>query len=102
MKLANSQRGFTLIEMTVSLGLFTIIMFIATSAFLSIVNTDRKARSVGQEVRHYCLLTTVLPELIVFYFLLTKMAIEQNMKNLELVLGVMEPQLHLQKLLSQV
>jgi len=46
MKLANSQRGFTLIEMTVSLGLFTIIMFIATSAFLSIVNTDRKARSV--------------------------------------------------------
>ena len=40
------RRGFTLIEMTVSLGLFTIIMFIATSAFLSIVNTDRKARSV--------------------------------------------------------
>ena len=32
--------------MTVSLGLFTIIMFIATSAFLSIVNTDRKTRSV--------------------------------------------------------
>ncbi|MFZ2303771.1 MAG: type II secretion system protein [Minisyncoccia bacterium] len=40
------KKGFTLIEMTVSLGLFTIIMFIATSAFLSIVNTDRKARSV--------------------------------------------------------
>lgn len=32
--------------MIVSLGLFTIIMFIATSAFLSIVNTDRKARAV--------------------------------------------------------
>lgn len=41
-----SKNGFTLIEMTVSLGLFTIIMFIATSAFLNIVNTDRKARSV--------------------------------------------------------
>lgn len=40
------RRGFTLVEMTVSLGLFTIIMFIATSAFLSIVNTDRKSRSV--------------------------------------------------------
>lgn len=40
-----STRGFTLLEMTVSLGLFTIIMFIATSAFLSIVNTDRKARA---------------------------------------------------------
>lgn len=46
MKLSRTQRGFTLIEMTVSLGLFTIIMFVATSAFLSIVNTDRKARSV--------------------------------------------------------
>lgn len=45
-KIKCAPRGFTLIEMTVSLGLFTIIMFIATSAFLSIVNTDRKARSV--------------------------------------------------------
>lgn len=41
-----NSRGFTLIEMTVSLGLFTIIMFIATSAFLSIVNIDRKSRAV--------------------------------------------------------
>jgi len=32
--------------MTVSIGLFIIIMFIATSAFLTIVNSDRKARSV--------------------------------------------------------
>lgn len=40
------QQGFTLVEMIVSLGLFIIIMFIATSAFLSIVNTDRKARAV--------------------------------------------------------
>lgn len=39
-------RGFTLVEMMVSLGLFTIVMFIATSSFLSIVNSDRKARSV--------------------------------------------------------
>lgn len=40
------KNGFTLVEMIVSLGLFTIIMFIATSAFLSIVNTDRKSRAV--------------------------------------------------------
>lgn len=40
------KRGFTLVEMIVSLGLFTIIMFVATSAFLSIVNTDRKARTI--------------------------------------------------------
>lgn len=38
-------RGFTLLEMTVSLGLFTIILFIATSAFLAVVNADRKSRS---------------------------------------------------------
>ena len=38
--------GFTLVEMIVSLGLFTIVMFIATSAFLTIVNADRKARAV--------------------------------------------------------
>jgi len=38
--------GFTLVEMTVSLGLFTLIMFIATSSFLSVVNVDRKSRAV--------------------------------------------------------
>ncbi|OHA79377.1 MAG: hypothetical protein A2747_02990 [Candidatus Yonathbacteria bacterium RIFCSPHIGHO2_01_FULL_44_41] len=38
--------GFTLVEMTVSIGLFTIVLFIATSAFLSIVNADRKSRAV--------------------------------------------------------
>jgi prepilin-type N-terminal cleavage/methylation domain-containing protein len=43
---SKNSRGFTLVEMTVSLGLFTIIMFIATSAFLSVVDTDRKSRSV--------------------------------------------------------
>lgn len=37
--------GFTLIEMVVSLGLFTIVLFISTSAFLSIVNADRKSRA---------------------------------------------------------
>ncbi len=46
MNTPRQQNGFTLIEMVVSLGLFTIIMFIATSAFLSIVNTDRKSRAV--------------------------------------------------------
>lgn len=46
MNTLNKKKGFTLIEMTVSLGLFTIVMFIATSAFLSVVNADRKSRSV--------------------------------------------------------
>ncbi|MCK9345254.1 MAG: type II secretion system GspH family protein [Candidatus Pacebacteria bacterium] len=44
--LNHNSQGFTLVEMTVSLGLFTIIMFIATSSFLAIVNSDRKSRSV--------------------------------------------------------
>ena len=38
-----SQRGFTLIEMIVSIGIFTIVLFIATSAFLSVVNADRRS-----------------------------------------------------------
>lgn len=43
-KSIKNKHGFTLVEMTVSIGLFTIVLFIATSAFLSIVNTDRKSR----------------------------------------------------------
>lgn len=38
--------GFTLIEMMVSVTIFTIILFISTSAFLSVVNGDRKSRAV--------------------------------------------------------
>lgn len=45
-KCVNPRSGFTLVEMMVSIGLFTIVLFIATSAFLTIVNTDRKARMV--------------------------------------------------------
>ncbi len=37
--------GFTLVEMIVSIGLFTIILFIATSAFLTVLNADRKSRA---------------------------------------------------------
>lgn len=38
-------RGFTLVEMIVSIGLFTIVLFIVSSAFLAILNADRKSRS---------------------------------------------------------
>lgn len=40
-----SKKGFTLIEMIVSIGLFTIILFIASSAFLAVLNADRKSRA---------------------------------------------------------
>ncbi|HAT68678.1 MAG: hypothetical protein A2481_01380 [Candidatus Yonathbacteria bacterium RIFOXYC2_FULL_47_9] len=42
----STQRGFTLVEMIVSIGLFTIVLFIATSAFLTVVATDRKSRAL--------------------------------------------------------
>ncbi|MBI3495157.1 type II secretion system protein [Candidatus Berkelbacteria bacterium] len=41
-----SSKGFTLVEMMVSVGIFTIILFLSTSALLSIVSTDRKSRAV--------------------------------------------------------
>lgn len=43
---SSAHRGFTLVEMIVSLGIFTIVLFIATSAFLTVVNADRKSRAV--------------------------------------------------------
>lgn len=38
-------KGFTLVEMIVAIGLFTIVLFIASSAFLSVLDTDRKSRA---------------------------------------------------------
>ncbi len=38
-------RGFTLVEMIVSVGLFTMVLFIASSAFLAVLNADRKSRA---------------------------------------------------------
>lgn len=39
------KKGFTLIEMIVSIGLFTIVLFISSSAFLAVINADRKSRA---------------------------------------------------------
>lgn len=39
------KKGFTLVEMIVSIGLFTIVLFISTSAFLAVLNADRKSRA---------------------------------------------------------
>ncbi len=46
MKRISHNQGFTLIEMVVSVGLFTVVLFMATSAFLTVVNADRKSRAV--------------------------------------------------------
>lgn len=37
--------GFTLVELIVSLGIFTAVMFIATGALLSIINVNKKAQA---------------------------------------------------------
>ena len=40
-----TNRGFTLVELIVSLGIFTAVMFIATGALLSIINVNKKAQA---------------------------------------------------------
>ncbi|KKS43584.1 MAG: hypothetical protein UV07_C0031G0003 [Candidatus Azambacteria bacterium GW2011_GWB1_42_17] len=40
-----TKRGFTLVELIVSMALFIIVVFITTSAFLSVVNLNKKARA---------------------------------------------------------
>lgn len=42
---AKTKKGFTLVEMIVAIGLFTIVLFIASSAFLAVLNADRKSRA---------------------------------------------------------
>ena len=44
-KRAGLSRGFTLIEMIVAVGIFTILMFIIVSALISMSNASRKARA---------------------------------------------------------
>lgn len=46
----SSRSGFTLIEMIVSVGLFTIVMVVATGAYLSLIALDRKARATNDLV----------------------------------------------------
>ncbi len=42
----NGQRGFSLVEMIVAVALFSIIMLVAISTLLSLVNASRKARTL--------------------------------------------------------
>jgi len=45
-KLKNKNTGFTLVELIVSLGLFTVVMMISTSALLSLSDTNKKVQSM--------------------------------------------------------
>lgn len=46
MKLKKTQRGFTLIEMIVAVGLFAVVMMVSVSALLALVNANRKAQAL--------------------------------------------------------
>lgn len=43
-------RGYTLLEMIVSVGLFSIIMLLATGAYFNLIESDRQARAVNDVV----------------------------------------------------
>ncbi len=43
-------RGFTLVEMIVSVGLFSVVMLITTAAYLAIVTLDKEARATNELV----------------------------------------------------
>lgn len=45
-----SSTGFTLVELIVSVGLFALVMLIATGAYFSLIALDRRARATNQVV----------------------------------------------------
>ena len=45
-----SARGFTLVELIVSVGLFALVMLIVTGAYFSLIALDRRARATNQVV----------------------------------------------------
>lgn len=49
------RRGFTLVELIVSLGLFTIVLFIANSAFIKVIDLNRKARATQVAIENVSL-----------------------------------------------
>ncbi len=46
------QRGFTLIEMLVSVAIFSIVMVIVAAAYLNLINLDRQARATDDVVNN--------------------------------------------------
>lgn len=42
-----SHRGFTLVELIVSIGLLSVVIVVAMSAYLSLISLDRKARATN-------------------------------------------------------
>jgi prepilin-type N-terminal cleavage/methylation domain-containing protein len=49
---AQSNSGFTLIEMLVSVGLFSVVMLVAVAAILSIIGNNKKAQGINNVVNN--------------------------------------------------
>jgi prepilin-type N-terminal cleavage/methylation domain-containing protein len=49
---SSRQRGFTLIEMLVAVGLFSVVMLVAVSVILSIIGNNRKAQGINNVVNN--------------------------------------------------
>lgn len=47
MNRTHRSRGYTLLELIVSVGIFSVIMLIVTSAYLALIDLDRKARATS-------------------------------------------------------
>ena len=45
-EIRNTSRGFTLVEMIVAIGLFSIVMVVSVGALLALVNANRKAQAL--------------------------------------------------------
>lgn len=50
MSMNTPQRGYTLLEMIVSLGIFSLVMVVVTGAYLTLISLDRQARAQNQLV----------------------------------------------------
>jgi len=52
MKYLHSKKGFTLVEMVVSLGIFSLVMVVAMGAFLKITEVNKRAQNVKNAVNN--------------------------------------------------
>lgn len=52
MKYIHSQKGFTLVEMVVSLGVFSLVMVVAMGAFLKITEVNKRAQNIKNAVNN--------------------------------------------------
>lgn len=60
MKAKKLPKGFTLIEMIVSVGLFAIVMVVVSGAYLSLINLERKARALSDLMTNLSFVTDTM------------------------------------------